>query len=233
MLLKELVPTLGNPLAFQFGGACTVLYIHMHCMIRTDYCGGRVSVLATQPRRKAYVDTEDQKGIKRAIPSWFLPLLSVHSPSTSPLSHPGQRLNKPPQSGGSAPQRNQWLLIKPKTLVTIRKATLCSELSLLSLLPSPETFIWSSSDPDTALSLDHDLKQRWFNRQSWSSRQLTSEVTIFQYSCLPASSPTRKALANLAGAGDRGKPFLQHRPSSFRSARWVSPIHFSPHSPQL
>lgn len=141
MLLKELVPTLGNPLAFRFGGACTVLYIHMHCMIHTDYCGGRVSVLATQPRRKAYVDTEDQKGIKRAIPSWFLPLLSVHSPSTSPLSHPGQRLNKPPQSGGSAPQRNQWLLIKPKTLVTIRKATLCSELSLLSLLPSPETFI--------------------------------------------------------------------------------------------
>ena len=146
MLPKEPVPTLCNPLAFQSGGAGTALHIHTHCMIHTDYCSGRVSVLATQqlalqPGRKAYVDTEDQKERKRVIPSWFLPLLSVHSLSTSPLSHPGQRLNKPPQSGGSAPQRNQWLLIKPKNLGTISKATLCSQLSLLSLLPSPETLI--------------------------------------------------------------------------------------------
>lgn len=66
MLPKELVPMLCNPLAFQFGGAYTVLYIHTHCMTHTDYCGGRVSVpatqlLALQPGRKAYVNTRDQK----------------------------------------------------------------------------------------------------------------------------------------------------------------------------
>jgi len=137
VLPKELVPTLRNPPAFQPGGACAGLYVHTHCMIHTDCCGGRVAVpatqpLALQPGRKACVDTEDQRERKRAIPSQFLALLSAHSASTSPSSHPGQRLDKPAPSRGSAPQRNQRLLIKPKNLVTRSKATLCSELSLLS-----------------------------------------------------------------------------------------------------
>lgn len=123
MLPKELVPTLCNPLALQFR-VHVLDYMYMYVTYRllqweSLFTGYRAAHSAAW--KESACGHRSSKGEKKGdsflVFSTPVSAQSEYIPLVSP-----RHFNKPPRSGGSAPQRNQWLLIKPKN--TILKAIL-------------------------------------------------------------------------------------------------------------